>query len=84
MNNQIAITLICEEKSGLLSFLVMRGTSIGLVYRKQRTKSLSKTKHLIAMTFYGKLDEAIKQSIQEFEKHPKVLKVEKIVVTDKK
>ncbi|MGK0270098.1 MAG: hypothetical protein ACI88H_000733 [Cocleimonas sp.] len=79
--NKIEITLLVNNKSGVLSSLMVKGGSLGLIYRRQQSEKIDDNNSRIVLSFDGKLNCNKHESIRTFEEHPEVTKVEKIVVT---
>ncbi len=80
--NKVEITLLVSNKSGVLSSLMVKGGSLGLIYRRQHAEKLNNDNSRLIISFDGELNCDKHQSITTFEEHPEVIKVEKIVVTD--
>ena len=78
--NKVEITLLASNKAGFLSSLMVKGGSLGLVYRRQHTEKLNANNSRIVISFDGELNCNKHESITTFEEHPEVIKVEKIAI----
>ncbi len=79
--NKVEVTLLVINKSGVLSSLMVKGGSLGLIYRRQQAEKLNDKSMRIVISFEGELNCNKQESITAFEDHPAVNKVEKIIVT---
>lgn len=79
-NNKVEVTLLVTNKSGILSALMIKGGSLGLMYRRQSAQKLNDNISRIIVSFEGKLNCSQQQSVNVFTEHPEVIKVEKIVI----
>jgi len=82
MNNKVEVTLLTSNKSGVLSSLMVKGGSLGLIYRRQQAEKIGIDNSRLVLSFDGNLNCNKSESINAFAEHPEVLKVEKIVVTN--
>ncbi|MEH6456679.1 MAG: hypothetical protein V7749_10170 [Cocleimonas sp.] len=80
--NTVEITLLVSNKSGVLSALMVKGGSLGLIYRRQHAEKLNSENSRVVISFIGELNCNKQQSIKTFEDLPEVFKVEKILVSD--
>lgn len=82
MNNKntVEITLLVSNSSGVFSYLMKKGGSIGLIYRRQHSERLNADNSRIVIFFEGELTCDKKQCISTIEEHPNVIKVVKVAV----
>jgi len=79
--NKVEITLLVSNKTGVLSALMVKGGSLGLIYRRQHAEKLNIENSRIVISFNGELNCNKQESINTFEDLAEVIKVEKIIVT---
>jgi len=79
--NKIEITVLALNRAGVLSSLMVKGGSLGLLYRRQKAEKINTENSRITITFNGTINCNKHQSIKAFEELSEVIKVEKIVVT---
>ena len=80
--NKVEITLLVSNRSGILSALMIKGGSLGLMYRGQQAEKINADTSRITISFDGKLNCNKQQSIQFFAECQDVIKVEKIEVSN--
>ena len=80
--NKVEISLLISNKAGVLSSLMVKGGSLGLIYIRQHTEKLNADNSRIVISFDGELNCNKHESITTFEAHPAVIKVERITIND--
>ena len=78
--NNVDITLLITNKSGTLSFLMLKARTFGLMYRSNKIEKLNDSHSKILVSFEGEINSNQEQLAEALQEHSEVLKVEKIEV----
>jgi len=73
---------LVSNHSGILSSLMIKAGSFGLLYLRQHTEQLNDEESRIVISFSGEFDCKPEDPINSFEELDDVIKVEKIEILD--
>lgn len=79
-DNTVEINIVASNKSGLLSFLMLSGSKVGLIYKKKQDQPINQEKTRVNVIFTGALKCSKDDFIALIESSPDVFLVEDVTV----
>lgn len=75
----VQITFLVTRETGVISFLMLNGGKLGLLYNKKFEREDNETSHVV-IYYTGTTEASDSEVIKSFEAHPGVTKVEDISI----